>query len=79
MENLTDLEESLKHFRYQEPILLGDLSAEIQSQNPRSHQVADIMMEFGLLDLCHHPGIMSAPTHENMVSYAARQIVAGKM
>ena len=79
LEHLPDLEGALTRFRDQEPILLGELNVEIQSQNPRSHQVADIMMEFRLVDLCHHPGMMSAPTHENMVSYAARQIVAGKM
>ena len=79
LEHLPDLEGALTRFRDQEPILLGELNVEIKSQNPRSHQVADIMMEFGLLDLCHHPGMMSAPTRENMVSYAARQIVAGKM
>ena len=35
--------------------MLGDLNANIvQYQNPRSQQVADLLMEFGLVDLLHH-------------------------
>ena len=36
LEHLTDLEEALAHFQNQEPIVLGDLNTNIQSQNPRS-------------------------------------------
>ena len=36
LEHLTDLEEALTHFQNQEPIVLGDLNTNIQSQNPRS-------------------------------------------
>ena len=35
--------------------MLGDLNANIgQNQNPCSHLVADLLMEFGLADLLHH-------------------------
>ena len=35
--------------------MLGDLNADIgQSQKPLSQQVADILMEFGLVDLLHY-------------------------
>ena len=53
--HLPDLEEALERFRYQDPIALGYLNADIrQAQNPRSHQVADLLMEFGLAELLHH-------------------------
>ena len=55
LEHLPDLEDSLKPFRYQYTIVLGDLSADIgQAYNPRSHQVADFLMDFGLINLIHH-------------------------
>ena len=39
----------------QYPIILGDLNADVwQPQNPHSHQVADLMMEFSQMDLIHH-------------------------
>ena len=54
LENLPDLEEVLTRFREQYPIVLGDLISNIdQDHNPRSHQVADIMMDFGLVELLH--------------------------
>ena len=55
LEHLPDLEEALTHFRNQEPIVLGELNANIgQSQNPRSQQIADMLVKFGLVDLRHH-------------------------
>ena len=54
LDHLLDLEETLKQFRYQYLIVLGDLNANIiQSHNLRSHQVADLLMEFGLMNLLH--------------------------
>ena len=45
LEHLPNLEESLTRFRYQDFIVLGDLSADIgQSQNPRRQQVDDLLM-----------------------------------
>ena len=55
LEHLPELEEALIRFRYQDPIVLGDLSANIgQVQNLHSHQVAELLIEFGLMDLLHH-------------------------
>ena len=55
LEHLPELEESLTRFRYQDPIVLGYISTNIvQSQNSLGHQVADLLMEFGLMGLLHH-------------------------
>ena len=55
LEHLPDLEEALARFRDQGPIVLGDLKADIsQYQNPYIQEVADLLMEFGMLDLHHH-------------------------
>ena len=60
LENLPDLEEALTCFRYQDPIVLGDLNDDIgQAQNPcsqavSSQQIADLLMEFGMMELLHH-------------------------
>ena len=52
LKHLTDLEEALIRFRDHNPIVLGDLSADIgQAQNPRSQQVAGLLMEFRMMDL----------------------------
>ena len=54
LKNLLDLEEALTRFRDQYPIVLGDLNANIfQAKNPCSQQVANILMEFGLMELLH--------------------------
>ena len=79
LEHLLDLGEDLTRFRYQDHILLGGFNVFIQSQNPHIHQVADMLMDFRLVDLWHHLGMMAAPTHENLVSGAARTIFLGKM
>ena len=53
--HLPNLEEDLIRFWDQDPIVLGYLNADIrQAQNPRSHQVDDLLMEFGLVDILHH-------------------------
>ena len=55
LEHLPDLEEALTCFQYQYPIVLGGFNDDIlQAQNPHSQHVADILMEFGLVDLFHH-------------------------
>ena len=55
LEIFPDLEEALKRFRDQDLIVLGDPNVEIgQAQNFHSQQVADLLMEFGLMDLLHH-------------------------
>ena len=49
LEHLPDLEEALTLFLYQDPILVGDISANIgQSQNPRNQQVVDLLIARGL-------------------------------
>ena len=55
LDNLPDLEENLARIWDQYPIVLGYLDAIIgQYQNPHIQQVADLLMEFGLVDLLHH-------------------------
>ena len=54
LEHLPDFEEALTHFQDQDPILLGDINANIdQSQNPHSQQISDLLMEFRIMDLLH--------------------------
>ena len=49
------MEESLTRFRYHDIIVLGDLSANIvQAQNPCSQQVANLLMDFRLMELLLH-------------------------
>ena len=51
LEHLPELEEALIRFRYHDPILLGDLKADIhQAENPCIQQVADLLMEFGMMN-----------------------------
>ena len=55
LEHLPELEEALKLFRDQDTIELGYLSTNIiQAQNQGNHQVANMLMEFRLMDLLHH-------------------------
>ena len=55
LNHLPDLEEGPTRFRDQDTILLGDLNAGIvQAHNLRIQQVADLLMESGLMDLIHH-------------------------
>ena len=55
LEHLLDLEEALTRFQNQNPIVPGGLNDNIgQSQNPQSHQVADLLIDFGLVDLLLH-------------------------
>ena len=50
------LEEALTRFRYQDTTVVGYLSANIRKvQNPCSQQVADLLMEFRLMELLHLP------------------------
>ena len=54
LEHLPDLEEALTQFLVQDLILLGNLnSISDQAQNLRSQQVADLLIDFGLVDLLH--------------------------
>ena len=55
LEHVPDLEEDLNHFWYKDTMFLGELRANInQAQNPRRHQVADLLIKFGLIDLLHY-------------------------
>ena len=55
LEHLSDLKEDLTLFQDQDPIVIGYLSADISKpQNPHSQQVADLMTDFGLMNLLHH-------------------------
>ena len=53
LEHLTYLEEALQRFR--DPIFLGDLNVNLdEARSPRSQQVADLLTEYGLIDLVLH-------------------------
>ena len=53
--HIPDLEEALERFRGQNPILMGDLSVDLdEAQNPRSQFIANLLMEFYLIDLMHN-------------------------
>ena len=50
-----DLEEATERFWGQDPIVLGDLNVDLdEARNPRSHLVADLLMEFYLIKLMRH-------------------------
>ena len=52
LDHLPDLEEALNRFPGRDPIIIGELNADIgRPQNPRNQQVADFMASFGLVDL----------------------------
>ena len=59
--------------------MLGEINVNIQSQNYCIQKVADLMMEFGFVDLCHHLGSAGGLETYNMVSDAARGIVEKNM
>ena len=63
----------------QEPILLGDFNADIQSKNTHSQQVSELLMEFGLVDLHHHLVSTGVSGTCNVVSDATRHIFVDKM
>ena len=53
--HLPDLKEDLTRFQDQDPIVLRYHYANIvQDHNPCSQQVADLMMEYGLVDIFHN-------------------------
>ena len=49
LKQLPEFEEALTSFWYQDPIVLGYLSTK-----PNSQQVADLLMELGMMDFLHH-------------------------
>ena len=54
LEHLPGLEEALTRFKDQDPIMLGEINGDIgQDHNLRSQKVADLLTEFGLVDLLH--------------------------
>ena len=55
LDQLLDFEEALIRFWDHYPIVLDELSANIgQSQNPRSQQLTDLLIEFGTMELFFH-------------------------
>ena len=53
IKNPPDLEEALKRFK--DPIILGDLNMDLnKARSPRSQLVADLLAEYGLIDLVWH-------------------------
>ena len=79
LEDLPDLKDTLKKFRYQHNIVLGDLNNNIQNQNPRSQQVAELLMEFGLADFRHHIDRAGDSNIRNVVSEAGQKIFVRKV
>ena len=47
---LEDLVETLAHLRDQHPVVLGNLNTGIQAHNSLSQRVAELLMEFRLVD-----------------------------
>ena len=68
LKELPDLAEALTHLRYQNNILLGDPKFDIQAHNPLSQQVAELLMEFGLVDFRHHLDRYGGSDTGNVVS-----------
>ena len=55
LDHLPYLEESLNRLLWRESIVIGDLSADIgRLKNPRSQQMADSLVSFGLVNLIRH-------------------------
>ena len=79
LEHLPDLLEALTCFHDQYPILLGGLNNNIQSENPCSQQVSELLVEFRLVYLCHHIGSAGGSDTCNMVLDVTRHIFADKM
>ena len=71
LDHLLELSEALTRFRYQAPIVAGDLNSDIQAQKPCSQQVAEPLMEFELVGLRHHLSIAGGSVACNVFSYAA--------
>ena len=71
--------EALAHFREQETIVLGDLNTAIEDQNLISQNIAELLMEFGLVALQNHLGSAGGYDTCNVGPDAARQIVAEQM
>ena len=51
LEYLQEFAEALTHFRYQDPIVVGDLNSNVHSQNPCIQHVYELLMELLLVDL----------------------------
>ena len=68
---------ALPHFRDQNTIVLGDLNADIQAQNPRSQKVAELLIQFGLVDFQQHLDSSDGGGSdvEKLVSEAGQKIV----
>ena len=50
LEHLLDLEEALQRFR--DPIVLGELNVDLEKErSPHIQQVADLIVEYDLIDL----------------------------
>ena len=55
LEHLPDLDEDLTRFSVQDPIVVGDINADIrQVQNPCIQKVSDLLIEFGMLYLLRY-------------------------
>ena len=53
IEHLPDLEEALKRFK--DPIILGNLNVDLEKARiPWSQRVAELLAEYGLIDLVRH-------------------------
>ena len=55
VEHLPDFEEALQRFKVRDPIFLADLNVDLDDAwSSRSQRVADLLTEFGLIDLVRH-------------------------
>ena len=55
VEHLPDVEEALQRFKVQDPIFLADINVDLDDARiSRSQHLADLLTEFGLIDLVRH-------------------------
>ena len=78
MYHLSELEEDLTRFRDQDPIVLGDLNANIQDHNTRSQHVADLLMEIGMVHLLHHSDNAGTSDTEKHVLRCGKEYSCGQ-
>ena len=79
MEDILDLADSLSQFWYQKAIVLWDLNDNTHSHNPLSQKVADLLMDFGLVDFRQNINSAGGSNTGNVVLEEGRQIFGRKV
>ena len=75
LDHLPNLEEALNRFPDRDPVVLGELNADIGClRNPRNQKVADFLALFGIVDLLDH-FIQCLHNHKQQTCWQVRQII----